>query len=246
MDREVVIDTPTKYAHTQFVGWLNNLLNNYTNGFWDEPVKSLLNASFLRESQLYFQELYSPSGDSYDGFFVVMNTDSMVQWLLLFDKDGVPVYYTDSNVETNFEVSLNGILTRFWPNTSLPLTDGNVSDRVLAVFYEEWFGVKFPMVYVKLNDGTNVSKGILDILYEGRTSGTYTCKFWPEDTVPTFLVTNMTNMKLDLTVPLSDTSLVKYTLSANGTAFIPKTAQSEKYLRDLQKLKTVKFRLYAN
>lgn len=243
MDREIILDTPTKYAHTQFVAWLNDLLINYVTGFWDAPVKALLNVSFLKESQLFFQELYGPNGDEYMGFFVVITSDSLDQWLLVFDVDGQPTHYIDSGINTIFEVSQGGILTRFWPNNSLNLDTG---DRFIAVYYEEWFGVKFPMVYIKLTDGTPIAKGLLDTLYEGRTSGTYTCRFWPEDTVDTYLVTNLTSAMLKLQVPLSDTHLEPYTVSPNGTTLIPKTTQSDYYLRELKKLGTIKFRLYAN
>jgi len=243
MSNNIAVPPDTKKAHSDYIGWLNRLLTNYVSSFYDNAIKNIIEMSFILEYNSFLLELYLGEGRELSGFMTVLPTDITGTILMIHaNGSGEPFLYNDSNGTDLFEFDTNGRLTKFYDNVTIDLKNplGVVVARCF-IGYEEWYGIKAPMYYIREN-GSNalIGKGFIDVNYSGKYSGTYLVRNKPLDNYPKFKVTNTTLAKIVLDVPILRNLNIRYEIRAKAAKIIPITQWSEYYLKQGKNLNGIR------
>ena len=226
------IQNDTKKAHKLFVAWLNLLLNNYISSFYDVAIKNIIQLSFIKNHNSFLQELYQSDGRVLSAFMTVLPTDTTNFLLMIHDKgSGVPKMYNDKDCSNLFTFDSLGRLTKFYDDITIPLYDAN--KNVVAecfVSFEDWYGRKCPMFFVKdVNTNIILGKGLLDLNFQGFYSGSYRVENKPLTNYEKFAVTNISKMLTVMDVPIQTDLNIRYEIKSEQTIFVPATEWSRYY-----------------
>jgi len=242
----ITIETNEKVCHDYFIAWLNALLGDYKSSFYDEAVSNIIKVSFIKTHYSYLQELFQSDGKTLACFMTVLPTDTTNPILMVHSLgSGVPTLYDKDDNANLFEFDSEGKLIRFFENVTVTLKDVNDNDFAECyVVFEDLFGIKCPMIYIK-EIGTNalIGKGLVDVDYEDRYSGSYMVKNAPLDELPKFSVTNITKAVITADIPILTDLNLRYEIKSGHTIFIPVTEWTEYYFKqgkDLDALKVKK------
>jgi len=221
-------DSDTRNVHKQFIDWSNDLLTSYTSGLWDAAMKNVLAAAFIQKVTVFVQEMYSMDGRDLVGYLMITDADNVYRALYFDYETGVPPHYSSSGLENLFELE-DGVIKQFFTNTET--TFHGASEAVLHISYENLFGVKYPVVTFLTPTGTFISKGMLDMIYDLRTSGTYSVDIVPLDVVPAMELKNITNAPLVFQLPILQGFSVEYRANPQQLILVPRTPLSEHFVR---------------
>lgn len=242
----ITIQAPQKDAHDYFILWLNTLLGDYKSSFYDSAVSNIIKLSFIKTHRSFLQELYQNDGKELACFITVLPTDTTDPILMVHTLgSGEPNLYNKTDIQNLFEFDNSGRLIRFFENVTINLKDINGNDFAECyIVFEELFGIKCPMIYIK-EIGTNalIGKGMVDVDYEDRYSGSYIVENAPLDELPKFSVTNITKAVITADIPILTDLNLRYEIKSGHTIFIPVTEWSEYYFKqgkDLDALKVKK------
>lgn len=225
---EKVIHTEvgTKPAHLAVIAWFNRMLENYVSSFYDSAIKNILSVAFIKEHTFFLLELYQGDGKVLSNFMTVIPTDTENYILMVHDAgDGSPTLYNDTEVGTLFEFNEYGLLSKFYENVTIDLK--NKSGVVVAecyLIFEDLFGIKCPMVYIKNpGGGALIGKGLIDLTYSDKYSGTYAVKNKPLEDYPKYIVTNVSKSDVTVDVPILSKLNMRYTIQSKRSVRIPVT-----------------------
>lgn len=238
-DRSIEINGVTKEAHGKFISWLNALLNNYVSSFYDDAVKNIIMLSFIREHYCFMVEMYRAQGTSEYGFITVLPTDSTNSILMLHNKStGEPYLYNSTDIGNVLQFDNNGKPKRFFENVVIPLYDeGGVNKAELLITYKDYYGIKSPYVMVRyIGDNKTICVGLLDMVFEGKYSGTYMIKNKPLEDGPKYVVKNISLMAITLDIPVLQNLTIQYKINAGKTEIVPVTEFTEGYMRGAKQL----------
>jgi len=242
------IDISQKVSHDKFIEWLNKLLNDYKSGFWDDAIKNIIQLSFIKTHYSYLQELYQEDGNTLSSFMTVVPTNTTNTILMVHNiGNGEPFLYNSTNGADLFEFNSIGLLNRFFENVTVDLFDANGNNNhECYIVFEDWFGVKCPMYYIK-NKGTNaiIGKGLVDILYQGRYSGSYAVENKPLDAYPYYLVTNTSKMIITTDIPILTNLSIRYEIKAGQAIYVPQTEWSTYHFKTAKDLGVLKIKLVS-
>lgn len=234
----------TKPAHGYFVGWLNNMLNNYQVGFYDEAISNIIKLSFIREHNLYIQEMFSLNGKNLTSFISVIPTDTTNPILMVHGLNGVPTLYNKTDISNIFEFTSEGFLKRFYENVVIPIYDAtDTNTHELFISFDNIFGTKAPMLKLKdLATGSIVGTGLLDTDFAGRYSGSYNVKTTPFEDQPYYMITNITKMVITADIPVLPNLTIRYTIEAGHTISVVSTPLTDYYIRNGMDLDALRYR----
>lgn len=241
----IYTDLNTTFSHGKFISWLNSLLANYQNGFWDGAVGGILQLSFIRKHRLLLQELYvEEDSQEPNNFLTVLPTDSANNILMVHSMDGVPYLYNDEEIGNIFEFDTNGTLKHFYQNVSIWLknSDGVVSAN-LHLNYRKICGVKVPFLNIQDMNNQVISIGILDVPYKERESGSYQVDTIPLDEVRQISIKNITKVVMKISIPLLEKLVVDFVIRPNEYAVIPYTETSEYFVRNSMENKSFEYKI---
>lgn len=237
----------TSESHGIFISWLNSLMNNYVVGFYDSAVSNLIRLSFIRQHNLYLQEMYPPDGKGFvTNFITVLPTDTTQNILMVHGLDGVPFLYNKTDIPNILEFTPNGTLKTFHQNVVIPLYDKNgVETHELFISFQKIFGIQSPMLIIKSKSNSLeiLSQGILDCLFDGRFSGSYNVVTTPLEEVSYYAVTNISKMVIKADVPILKNLVIPYVINSGMTVKIPQTEFSDFYIRTGMDMDSIKYKL---
>lgn len=244
MPGTIELEPGTKPAHIAFIGWLNEMLNNYKPGFYDGAVKNTIDLAFIKEHFVFMLELFQDEGKQLSSFLTMLPTDTTTQILMIHTMDsGEPYLYNSVNGNDIFEVNQYGQLVRFYENITIDLYNRQGQVRAdCRIVFEDLYGIKCPMFYIrsKPGDGHVIGKGLLDTYYEGRYSGTYSVKNTPLEDYPKYKVTNITLMELTMDIPILTNLSLRYVIPAGQAVVVPITDWTKKYFKEAKDLEAIK------
>jgi hypothetical protein len=218
----------TRAVHKQFIDWANGLLSTYTTGIWDDAIRNVLVAAFIQKTVVFLQEMYSLDGRTLKGYLMVTDADTTYRALYFDYAAGYPVYYCNNGLEEMMELN-DGVVKQFYTNTET--TFHGSQDVKLVLTYEFVFGIKMPMATLLTPSGEFIAKGALDMIYDLRTSGTYSAEILPLDEISIIELTNKTKSVLTFELPILPGFSVKYVIKPNQTVVVPRTKSSEYFIR---------------
>ena len=234
----------TKLAHGYFIAWLNGLLGNYQAGFYDEAISNIIQLSFIKKHSLYLQELYTEDGETLTNFISVVPTDSVSPILMIHGLDGIPVLYNKTTISNIFEFTTEGWLNKFYENVVVDLKNSaGVSTHELFIYFKDNFGIKTP--YVKLKNkssGLVISKGLLDMDFQTRYSGSYNVETVPFNDLSYFLITNVSKMGLTTDIPILPNLAIRYRIEINDSVRVVNTPMTDNYIRNNMDTTSFKYR----
>lgn len=234
----------TTLSHGLFISWLNSLLVDYVPGFYDDAIQNILQLSFIRKHSLLMVEQYPVTGfGNMLNFITVLPTDRVNNILMVHDMDGKPYLYNKTDVSNLFVFDTDGILTRFYENVVIPLynPDGSTEYELFITFMDV-FGIKAPLLKLRLTGGVEKSAGLLDVPFEGRYSGSYLVDTTPMDEVPQIQITNISDGVLKISIPLLPKLTVDYTILPKRAILVPVTPLSDYFVRKGQTLDAIKYK----
>lgn len=245
---EITYPIDTRKSHKGYIEWMNKLLNDYKSSFYDSAVINVISMAFIRTYATHIQELYQGDGTEYAGFMSVMPTDS-VEYLLMIhpnaDLVAEPYLWNKQDTSNLFTFDGDGRLTGFSTNITIDLYDAE-GNTVAECFitYEDFFGVQFPMYYVKHKESNAlIGKGLVDILYSGRTSGTFQVLNTPLEDFPMYIVRNLTIQELHLEIPFLANLNIPHVIGANQAIEVPITEWSTFYLKQAKDGGSITYRV---
>lgn len=225
---EIQYDSGTRAAHKQFIDWSNALLTSYVSGIWDDAIRNVLAASFIQKVTVFLQEMYSLDGKTLKGYLMITNADSVYRALYFDYATGEPIYYCNAGLEDMMELT-NGVVTQFFTNTETTF-DGDATVKLLLT-YEYLFGIKMPTATMVTPSGNFIAKGALDMIYDLRTSGTYSVDITPLDEIEAIELKNISVTALTFELPIVTGFSVKYTIEPNQLVLVPRTPLSEYFVK---------------
>ena len=239
----IYVNQGTKISHERFISWLNRLLNDYVSSFYDNAIKNIIALSFIKEHYSFMQEMYQSEGHTLSHFLTVLPTDTTNYIMMIHNVgSGVPIMYNSTDCHNFFEFDGLGRLIRFYENVTVDLydNDDNVNFQCYVGF-EDFFGIKCPMFYVKNKHNNQIlSKGLLDILFDGKYSGSYLVKNTPLNEVTTYKVTNITKVSITADIPILTDLNIRYVIEPEQSILIPITDWTDYFFRQGKELDGLK------
>lgn len=220
-------DSGTRLVHKKFIDWSNGLLAAYTSGFWDNAIKNVLAAAFIQKVTVFMQEMYSLDGRTALGYLMITDADGIYRALYFDYATGLPTHYCNSGLEAMMELDA-GVVKQFFTNTEVSFS--GASNAKLLLTYEYLFGIKYAVVTFLTTSGNFISKGALDMVYDLRTSGTYSVDVIPIDVVPSMELKNIAKAPLKFELPLLDGFSVEYRVNPGQSIVVPRTPLSEHFV----------------
>ena len=234
-ERIIQVPENTREAHRVFIGWINSLMEHYVSSFYDEAVTNFIELCFINKHYNLIIEVYSDKGDTLMGFLSVLPTSS-TKPIMMFHPIGTgkPICYNKTDVVNLFTFKPDGRLKGFEENVVIYMYDeyNDITHEVFVTF-KDIYGTRVPMVHLRNLRGSVISSGMLDIDTDKYTSGSYQVKNVPIDSYPRLRVDNLTESKIEFSVPILENFEIPYSLPAKGTIFVPKTEWSRYYLTNL-------------
>lgn len=235
-------DVDARTCQQKFLDWTNSQLDSYESGFWDDGVLNLLALSFIEKTTVFFQEMYSFDGQSVKGFLVIHNLDTNYCGLY-FDYDtGLPISRCYSGLEALVELNGEGRVIEFFTNEEASFAGAGTSHK-LVLTYEIIFGIKVPMFAFMTDTGTLISKGILDVPYDLRTSGTYSLDITPLDAITVLVVKNLTLSPLSFFLPILKGFSREYRINPGEAITLPRTPLSELFIKTSKEQGSVSYQI---
>lgn len=246
MAKEIFTGVDSSIPHKQFIGWLNSLLTDYKSGVWDKAVKNLLEMVFIREVKFLMIELFYPSGEGEPlGYLVIMPTDTRKSLMLLMTGSEVNCYNSE-DMENFISFTTDGNITNFQENLVLDLKNPVTKQKEAEVFIsiQKCFGMLLPKLFIR-DTAINEIKavGVLDIDYEGRKSGSYIVETSPIDIVKKIAITNITGVKMKLSIPIVTDFTLDVEINSKETITIPNTKLSNYFVRNSVDLDTFEYKI---
>jgi hypothetical protein len=249
MPADSIIVPSSTVSHVALVNYLNNAnANPDSSVFYENLAAPIAANTLIKETYVFLNELYEDDGTTLAGFFVVGFLDNIIWKLFLFDARGNPVSYCFTGVSGVFTLDDYGNIIYFVSDNPLVLTmvDGS-PNQALNILFKSYYGNTYPMVEVSNPAGGQVlSRGIMDVLYDGRASSSYVVFIDDENPVGKFLVTNLTNADINVNIQLDPVFSFPYKIPANGTCVIPNTPTSAYHLQQMyQTLKSITYTIIS-
>ena len=242
----IIYTGTSTHCHELFVNWLNTLLTNYQNGFYDASISNIIRLSFVREHNLFLQELFPENGiGEPKSFITVLPTDTVKPILMVHNITGIPMYYNSEDISNILEFTTDGVLKRFYENVVIPIYDSeDTQTHELFITFVDFYGTKSPMIKLKnIKTGEIEGTGMIDALFEGRYAGSYNVKTTPFEEVSYYNITNITKMVVTADIPVLPNLVIRFKIKSGETIKAIQTEQTDYYIRNGLDLDTFKYKL---
>jgi hypothetical protein len=165
--------------------------------------------------------------------------------LFVFNAQGQPLYYNLTEGSNIIGLTDKGMMDTFTTDTAITLyTSNHTAIRALSILFEYLYGCRMPMFnLIDPADGKIYMKGLMDADYFERISSSFTVFIDDDTPVDKLLVSNLTGQVIKTEIELMKGYSFPFEIAAFGTAVVPKTPNSEYFLKTMKKQGMVAYKV---